>query len=50
MQKVMEKPQLKFETKVDNTDSPFEPFLHTKPNAIKPLSIYMERDMNGIDR
>ncbi|SCU87545.1 LAME_0D10484g1_1 [Lachancea meyersii CBS 8951] len=34
------KPQLNFARPVDNTElHPFEPLLHTKPNALKPLQV-----------
>lgn len=45
----LEKPQLKFEPKIDNGPSPFKPCLKSKPNATKPLDIYLEQDEKGID-
>lgn len=50
VQKVLEKPQSTFEQKVDNSKTPFRPQLEIKPHAIKPLAIYIERSLNGIER
>ncbi|CAF1371873.1 unnamed protein product [Adineta ricciae] len=42
MRPVLEKPQLKFKCKIDNTaEIPFVPKLRTKPNAITPLPAMM---------
>lgn len=50
IQKVLEKPQTKFEVKIDNSNTPFQPRLTSKPNAIKPLNIYRETNLRGIDQ
>lgn len=50
MQKVLDKPQDKFEVKIDNSNTPFEPMLSSKPNAIKPLAVYLETNQNGVTR
>lgn len=47
---MLEKPQDKFEVKIDNSNMPFEPHLASKPNAIKPLSVYLEMNPNGVSR
>lgn len=49
-QNMLEKPQDKFEVKIDNSNMPFEPRLTWKPNAIKPLSVYLEMNTNGVAR
>lgn len=50
IQKVLEKPQTKFEQKVDNTNTPFKPQLENKPHALRPLAIYLETSLNGVHR
>lgn len=46
----IEKPQLKFKTKVDNGfDSPFKPLLTTKPHALKPLNLHTVQTANEDD-
>uniref|UniRef100_W5L518 Exosome complex component 10 n=1 Tax=Astyanax mexicanus TaxID=7994 RepID=W5L518_ASTMX len=38
--KNIQRPQLKFKDKVDNSNTPFIPKISVKPNAVKPLSSY----------
>ncbi len=48
--KKLEKPQLKFKTKIDNSElSPFRPLLTSKPNALKPFETVFQtfEDANG---
>lgn len=46
----IEKPQLKFKTKVDNSfDTPFKPLLTTKPHALKPLNLHTVQTANEND-
>ena len=40
----MEKPQLKFKTRVVNDDSPFKPVLPNKPHAVVPLDLKPKLD------
>lgn len=49
----MAKPQLKFETRVNNFDmSPFKPIIQTKPHAIVPLedSIRLVPNEEGVEQ
>ncbi|CAB4056949.1 RRP6 [Lepeophtheirus salmonis] len=41
------RPQLQFQSQIDNSNSPFIPKLKDKPNGIKPLSILLEYDERG---
>ena len=39
MAKNIQRPQLKFKDKVDNSNTPFIPIIKRKPNALRPLEI-----------
>nr|CAD7587790.1 unnamed protein product [Timema genevievae] len=45
--KNIERPQVKFKDRLDNSSAPFEPRIKDKPNALKPLSILLEMSENG---
>nr|CAD7456538.1 unnamed protein product [Timema tahoe] len=45
--KNIERPQVKFKDRLDNSSTPFEPRIKDKPNALKPLSILLEMSENG---
>ncbi|GLH13589.1 Exonuclease mut-7 homolog [Gryllus bimaculatus] len=45
--KNIERPQIKFKDKIDNSSNPFEPRIREKPNALKPLSILVELSETG---
>jgi exosome complex exonuclease RRP6 len=47
--KMVERSQLKFKDKVDNSNHPFVPIIKDKPNSIKPLSILLEKNEFGFD-
>ncbi|XP_027842053.2 exosome component 10 isoform X2 [Aphis gossypii] len=44
----IERPQLKFKTKVDNRPVPFKPLLTSKPNSKIPLDLCLETNEDGI--
>jgi len=39
MAKNIQRPQLKFKDKIDNSNTPFIPIITRKPNALRPLEI-----------
>ena len=39
MAKNIQRPQLKFKDKIDNSNTPFIPIIKSKPNALRPLEI-----------
>lgn len=41
--KNIQRPQMKFKDKVDNSNSPFVPILTEKPHSIKPLAVILEK-------
>lgn len=43
----VQRPQLMFKDKIDNTSKPWCPRIKDKPNSLKPLAIYLEEDENG---
>ncbi len=43
----IQRPQVSFKERIDNSDKPFVPSLLEKPNAKKPLSILVEYDQDG---
>lgn len=45
--KNVQRPQLTFKDKIDNSSKPWCPRLQDKPNSLKPLDIYLEEDENG---
>lgn len=45
--KNIERPQIKFKDKIDNSSNPFEPRIVEKPNSLKPLSILLELSETG---
>nr|CAD7201924.1 unnamed protein product [Timema douglasi] len=45
--KNIERPQVKFKDRLDNSSTPFEPRIKDKPNALKPLSILLEMTEDG---
>ncbi|XP_069699387.1 exosome complex component 10 homolog [Periplaneta americana] len=45
--KNIQRPQIKFKDKIDNTLSPFEPRIKEKPNSLKPLSIMLQISEDG---
>ncbi|XP_011495100.1 PREDICTED: exosome component 10 [Ceratosolen solmsi marchali] len=42
--KNIQRPQLTFKDKIDNSPMPWQPKIKYKPNSIKPLAIYLEDD------
>ncbi|XP_031778238.1 exosome component 10 [Nasonia vitripennis] len=40
--KNIQRPQLTFKDKIDNSQKPWEPKIKYKPNSLKPLAIYLE--------
>ncbi|XP_043202415.1 exosome component 10-like [Amphibalanus amphitrite] len=46
----IERPQLSFRRKVDNSPAPFEPIISDKPHALRPLAILLELDDEGRER
>lgn len=40
--KNIQRPQLTFKDKIDNSQKPWQPKIKDKPNSIKPLAIYLE--------
>lgn len=45
--KTIQRPQLTFKTKPDNTYNPFIPIIKDKPHSIKPLALLPETDDDG---
>ena len=45
--KNIQRPQLTFKDKIDNSSKPWHPKIKDKPNSLKPLAIYVEDDDNG---
>ncbi|XP_076640541.1 exosome component Rrp6 [Colletes latitarsis] len=45
--KNIQRPQLMFKDKIDNSLKPWCPRIKDKPNSLKPLAIYLEEDENG---
>lgn len=41
MAKHIQRPQLKFKDKIDNSNTPFIPIIKRKPNALRPLEVGM---------
>ena len=39
MAKNIQRPQLRFKDKIDNSNTPFIPIIKRKPNALRPLEI-----------
>lgn len=39
MAKNIQRPQLRFKDKIDNSNTPFIPIIRRKPNALRPLEI-----------
>lgn len=39
---MIQRPQIKFKDKIDNSSTPFEPRIKEKPNSLKPLAILVE--------
>ena len=46
--KVIQRPQLKFKLKPDNTEAPFVPLIKSKPHSVKPLAILAEKGEDGL--
>ena len=47
--KMVERSQLRFKDKIDNSNKPFVPIIKDKPNSLKPLSILVEKNEFGSD-
>lgn len=47
--KMVERSQLKFKDKIDNSNHPFVPIIKDKPNSIKPLAILLETNEYGFE-
>jgi exosome complex exonuclease RRP6 len=47
--KLVQRSQLKFKDKIDNSNTPFIPIIKDKPNSIKPLSILPEINDEGFE-
>ncbi|CAK9815186.1 Exosome component 10 [Anthophora quadrimaculata] len=45
--KNIQRPQLMFKDKIDNSSKPWCPRIKDKPNSLKPLAIYLEEEENG---
>ncbi|XP_058793468.1 exosome component 10 isoform X2 [Phymastichus coffea] len=45
--KNIQRPQLTFKDKIDNSHKPWQPTIKEKPNSIKPLAIYVECGEEG---
>ncbi|KZC08697.1 Exosome component 10 [Dufourea novaeangliae] len=45
--KNVQRPQLMFKDKIDNSSKPWCPRIKDKPNSLKPLAIYLEEGENG---
>lgn len=45
--KNIQRPQLTFKDKIDNSSKPWYPRIKDKPNSLKPLAIYLEEGENG---
>ncbi|XP_052119785.1 exosome component 10 [Frankliniella occidentalis] len=45
--KNIERPQAKFRDKIDNSNTPWDPRIKEKPNALKPLAILVETSEDG---
>lgn len=45
--KNIQRPQLMFKDKIDNSSKPWCPRIKDKPNSLKPLAIYLEEGENG---
>ncbi|XP_076643110.1 exosome component Rrp6 [Halictus rubicundus] len=45
--KNIQRPQIMFKDKIDNSSKPWCPKLKDKPNSLKPLAIYLEEGENG---
>lgn len=45
--KNVQRPQLMFKDKIDNSSSPWCPRIKDKPNSLKPLAIYLEEGEDG---
>ncbi|KAH0550286.1 exosome component 10 [Cotesia glomerata] len=45
--KNVQRPQLSFKDKIDNSSKPWEPRIKDKPNSLKPLGIYLIDGING---
>lgn len=43
----IQRPQLTFKDKIDNSLKPWEPKIKYKPNSLKPLAIYLEETEDG---
>lgn len=41
MAKHIQRPQLKFKDKIDNSNTPFIPIIKRKPNSLRPLEVGM---------
>lgn len=47
--KNLNRPQVNFKDKIDNSYRPFEPLIRDKPNKIKPLTMNIEKDEHGLE-
>ena len=48
MAKNIQRPQLRFKDKIDNSNTPFIPVIKRKPNALRPLELG-EQEKNGCE-
>lgn len=48
--KNIQRPQIIFKDKIDNSSSPFEPRIKEKPNSLKPLAITLQLSEDGEER
>jgi exosome complex exonuclease RRP6 len=48
--KNIQRPQIEFKDKIDNSSSPFEPRIKEKPNSLKPLAITLQLTEDGEER
>lgn len=46
--KNIQRPQICFKDRIDNSKNPWEPRIKDKPNSLKPLAIYLEHTDDGL--
>lgn len=49
MAKNIQRPQLRFKDKIDNSNTPFIPVIKRKPNALRPLEMGEQEKNRGED-
>ena len=46
-QDYIQKPQFRFKNKIDNSENPWKSNIQSKPNALEPLDLYLEKREDG---